>query len=353
MATESQPAAATVHASGGLVAGQLVGNGRYSLLWMLGCGGTCMVWLAQDERLSETVALKFLMPEAAADPAMIKELRKEALRSRRLAHQNIVQLYDLNEFPAELPFLIMEYVEGASLHTRRLETPGQFLTWDILQPLTQQLCHALDHAHGEGLIHRDLKPANIMVDTKGRAKLADFGISGTMNDAYTRILGLRDTRGTMTFMSPQQMDGDPPQITDDIYSFGATLYELLTSRAPFFTGDIEHQVRQVPPQPVAACLRELKIENPVPANVSSLILACLRKQPDQRPQSMAEVAERLFGPDGAHLPLSETPRLTPEGDPTAPYAPRQRFSREFFIVMAVLLLLLVLALVTLVIQMRG
>ena len=342
-----------VRYSGGLVAGQLVGNGRFSLLWMLGCGGTCMVWLAQDERLNETVALKFLMSEAAADPGMIQELRKEALRSRRLAHQNIIQLYDLNETPSELPFLIMEYVEGASMHTCRLETPGQFLTWKTLQPLTQQLCHALDHAHGEGLIHRDLKPANIMVDTKGRAKLADFGISGSMNDAYTRILGLRDTRGTVTFMSPQQMDGDPPQVTDDIYSFGATLYELLTSRAPFFTGDIDHQVRKVPPQPVAACLRELKIENPVPANVSSLILACLRKRPDQRPQSMAEVAERLFGQDGAHLPLSEQQRMDREGDATAANVPRQRFSREFYIVIAVLLLLLALALFTLVIQMRS
>ena len=104
-----------------LVPGQLVGAGRYTLLWMLAAGGSCLIWLARDERLGGTVALKFLQPHFAADPNMRQELRKEAVQSRRLSHQNIVHLYDLFESPSEDPFLVMEYVEGASLHTMRGE----------------------------------------------------------------------------------------------------------------------------------------------------------------------------------------------------------------------------------------
>lgn len=320
---------------------QIVGNGRYTLRWLLGEGGKCMVWQAQDERLNETVALKFLSPEAGADPRMLHELRKEALRARRLAHQNIVQLYDMYEAPDELPFMIMEFVDGGSLHTRRAQAKPQILRWEeFLKPLTLQLCHALEHAHSESLVHRDLKPANVMVDSRGRAKLADFGISAAVNDAYTTILGLRDTRGTVTFMSPQQMDGEPPHPTDDVYALGATLYELLTSRAPFFTGDIAHQVRQVPPQPIQACQQELKIDNPIPPNVSALIMACLRKNPAERPPSAWEVAKHIDPTIGDPLVTIRVEHAAPM--PTAPQgrANSPTFSREFYIVMAILVVLL-------------
>lgn len=331
-------------AASALQPNQIVGGGRYTLLWLLGEGGTCSVWSAQDERLGETIALKFLQPRAGSDPRLLAELRKEALRSRRLAHQNIVQLYDLHESPGELPFMIMEYVEGESLHTARVLNQNQFLTWDFLKPLTLQLCHALEHAHGEGLVHRDLKPANVMVDKRGRVKLADFGISAAVNDVYAQFLGLRDTRGTVTFMSPQQMDGDPASPSDDIYALGATLYELLTSRAPFFSGDINHQVQNVPPQPVQACQKELGIENPIPPNVASLIMACLSKNTAERPPTAWDVAKYIDPNIGDPI---ITVRYQPDAAVITAASQSRGFSREFYIVIGILALLLVLACVIL------
>ena len=319
---------------------QIVGGGRYILRWLLGEGGKCMVWQAQDERLNETVALKFLSSEAGADPRMLQELRKEALRARRLAHKNIVQLYDIYEAPDELPFMIMEFVDGGSLHTLRAQSENQFLCWDdYLKPITLQLCHALEHAHSEGSVHRDLKPANVMVDTRGRAKLTDFGISATINDV--------DTRGTLPFMSPQQMDGGPADPTDDVYALGATLYELLSSRAPFFTGDIGHQVKQVPPQPIQACQQELKIDNPIPPNVAALIMACLRKNPAERPQSAWDVAKHIDPSIGDPLVTIRVERAPVEGDLSQVPVVKKGFSWEFYVVMAVLLVLLVVTFVIL------
>ena len=327
---------------------QIVGGGRYTLRWLLGEGGKCMEWQAQDERLNETEALKFLSPEAGADPRMLQELRKEALRARRLAHQNIVQLYDIYEAPDELPFMIMEFVDGGSLHTLRAQSENQFLCWDdYLRPITLQLCHALEHAHSEGSVHRDLKPANVMVDSRGRAKLTDFGISATVNDVYTRVLGLRDTRGTVTFMSPQQMDGEPAHPTDDVYALGATLYELLTSRAPFFTGDIGHQVKQVPPQPIQACQQELKIHNPTPPNVAALIMACLRKNPAERPQSAWEVAKHIDPSIADPLVTIRVERIPIGGASGQGATKKKEFSWEFYVVMTVLLVLLIVTLVIL------
>ena len=221
---------------------------------------------------------------------------------------------------------------------------SQFLTWDFLKPLTLQLCHALEHAHGEGLVHRDLKPANVMVDKRGRVKLADFGISAAVNDVYAQFLGLRDTRGTVTFMSPQQMDGDPASPSDDIYALGATLYELLTSRAPFFSGDINHQVQNVPPQPVQACQKELGIENPFPPNVASLIMECLNKNPAERPPTAWDVAKYIDPNIGDPI---ITVRFQPDiAAITAANMPRG-FSREFYIVIGILALLLALTCITL------
>ncbi len=276
-----------------LAPSQMVGGGRYTLLWMIGHGGSSMLWLAQDERLGETVALKFLLPQTAADPRMLASLRQETLKCRRLAHRNVVQIYDLYEAPGEMPFIIMEHVDGPSLHTFRIEQSKQVLAWHFLEPIVKQLLEALEYAHGDGLVHRDLKPANLILDQRGRLKLADFGIAAMVDDFYTRVLNLRDPSGTVTFMSPQQMEGEPPVPTDDIYALGATLYELLTGQPPFHSGDIAHQVRHVEPQPVLARLRQLKIAHDLPPVAASLIMACLKKDSAKRPQTPGAVAKWL------------------------------------------------------------
>jgi len=335
--------------SSGLAPGQLVGAGRYSLQRMLAAGGSCLIWLARDERLGNIVALKFLQPHLETDPNMRQELHKEAIQNRCLSHQNIVHLYDLFESPSEAPFLVMEYVEGASLHIMRLERSSQVFSWEDLRPIVLQLCSALDHAHGMQIIHRDLKPANIMVDTQGRVRLADLGISASLNDAYTELLGLRDNRGTVTFMSPQQLEGESPQVSDDIYALGATLYELLCGVPPFHTGDIQHQLQVVPPQPIEARLTERNLPSDAPREITQMIMNCLNKNPEVRPASVRAVAH-IIAPESSTQPLFITPPPT-NVERTAGVAtariPRSRFSREFYIVMIALGALLLVAGLTL------
>jgi serine/threonine protein kinase len=154
-----------------------VGAGRFWLIKILGRGGMGVVWLAEDLRLNEQVALKFLPPEIAGDAAALDELRRETRRSRQLTHQHIVRIHDLFEAEGEAPLISMEYVDGRNLSELRVRAEGGVLTWEFLEPLVRQLCDALNYAHGEGVIHRDLKPGNVMLDSRGRVKLADFGIA--------------------------------------------------------------------------------------------------------------------------------------------------------------------------------
>ena len=213
-----------------------------------------VVWLARDTRLKEDVALKLLPPEVAADPIAINDLGVETQKSRRLTHPHIIRIHDLYEAEGEPAFISMEYVDGPNLTGLRLKQELKCFTWEFIEPLVLQLCEALEYAHAEKVIHRDLKPANLMLDAKGRLKLADFGIAATMSDSMSRVSRRdKDTSGTLNYMSPQQMDGDTPRPTDDIYALGCTLYELLTSRPPFYTGKHRVSSSQVvlPARPLA------------------------------------------------------------------------------------------------------
>ncbi len=297
--------------------GFLVGNGRFTMVRLIGRGGMGVVWLAHDESLREDVALKFLPNEIRFDAVALDDLRRETARSRKLTHPNIIRIHDLFKDEREA-FISMECVDGPNLSDLRLEQPERVFTWKYLEPLVKQLCEALDYAHSEKVIHRDLKPANMMLDSRGRLKLSDFGIAAQVSDSVSRVSMVRHGKsGTVTYMSPQQMDGKLPQVTDDIYALGATLYELLTSRPPFFTGDISHQVRNLLPQPIDERLAELEIQNEVPPAVAALIMACLGKSPEQRPMSARAVADWIgFQPVA---PAAPDPRVTHGADkPTPP-----------------------------------
>lgn len=301
----SEEAPAPERNYGLLAPGQYHGQGRFELKRLLGEGGMGQVWLAWDQRLNDSVALKFLPPAIRNDAAALDDMRRETLKSRKLSHPHIVRIHDLYESPGELPFISMEFVDGDNLATLRVNQPTRCFTWDHLKPLVRQLCEALEYAHTEGVIHRDLKPGNMMVDHKGRLKLADFGIAATISDSSSRVSVTNPTAGTLAYMSPQHLRGDFPNAGDDIYALGATLYELLTSTPPFCTGDIVHQIEAVPAKPLDERLWELGLTNPSPADVSALILACLSKDPAQRPQSARAVAEWIgLGGTSLHQPSS-------------------------------------------------
>lgn len=269
----------------GLEPGQKVGRGRFILIRKLGAGGMGLVWLARDERLDEQVALKFLPALVNADADALETLRKETIRARNLSHPNILRLHDFHNEPDEPAFISMEYVQGKTLAELRQDQVGGVFSWVTLAPLVKQLCAALEYAHGKGVIHRDLKPANLMVDNNGQLKLADFGISVVVNDSRLRMTGLVGNSGTLTYMSPQQMMGKTPKPTDDVYALGATLYCLLTSRPPFYQGYIRDYVLCGIPDPIPQRLKDLAIQNDLPPEVCTMVMACLEKEPDQRPTS--------------------------------------------------------------------
>jgi len=275
------------------------------------------VWLAEDRRLGERVALKFLPSEVRANPPTLEHLRLETTRSRRLTHPNIVRLHDFHEPPDEPAFISMEYVEGESLDSLRRGRPNKALPWDFLRKFLGPLCAALDYAHAENVIHRDLKPDNILIDGRGRVKLTDFGLAAMTSDLAR--LAPRRGGGTLHYMSPQQLEGKHPQVTDDIYALGATLYELLTSELPFREEDIKEQILRQMPEALPQKMAALGIDHEIPGEVADMVLSCLAKDQEQRPQSAGAIAESLG--------LTETPPEKPGGGrkiAEAPPAPRRK-----------------------------
>ena len=311
----------------GLVAGRRVFD-RYTLEAVAGRGGMGVVWRARDDELGETVALKFLPEVIALDPAAVDELRQETRRARRLTHANIVRIYDFARDDA-MAAVSMEYVDGRTMTHLRVEQPGKAFAADTLAPLVAQLCAALEYAHEEArIVHRDLKPANLLVTHEGRLKVTDFGIARSLSESHTRLTGqASSTSGTLSYMSPQQLSGERPMATDDIYALGATLYELLTGKPPFFRGDacsLMTQIKERAPEPLGARRAELAAHNevadtlpPIPDAWQETILACLAKNPEDRPQSVSEVARRLkLTTDFADGPEKEK-RLTGVGPGSA------------------------------------
>jgi serine/threonine protein kinase len=291
-------------ASAYLAAGFLVGGGRFSLLHELGRGGMGLVWLAHDERLMTPVALKFLPEAVRANPVALNDLRQETHKSRMLSHPNILRIYDLYEAPDEAAFISMEYVDGPSLWTLLSRQPKGFFYWDYLKPIVKQLCEALDYAHSEGVIHRDLKPANMLLDERQRLRLADFGVAAWAFASPAHDTKRHRTSGTPAYMSPQQIEGKVACATDDIYALGATLYELLSGHPPFYQNDIAYQVRTVLATPLSERLADLEVENDVPPAVAAMIMACLSKNPEKRPQSARAVAEWIGLTDSTALPMT-------------------------------------------------
>src|SRR5580658_3845778 len=308
-----------------LSAGFLVGGGRYTLLRPIARGGMAVVWLAHDERLSEPVALKFLSSAVRNDAAALARLRQETQRSRKLTHANIIRIYDLYEAPGEPAFISMEYVNGPNLWELMTQQPNGVFAWADLKPLVKQLCDALAYAHDERVIHRDLKPTNLMLAENQRLKLADFGLAAVALPMRAGKVERHFGGGTLTHMSPQQLKGEAAAVTDDIYSLGATLYDLLSGQPPFYEGNIGHQLRHNAAPPLKERLATLKASNDVPSEVAAMIMACLSKDPANRPQSALAVAEwiGLADKESAPVPnLASTVFAAPKASPPEEEPPK-------------------------------
>ena len=208
-----------------LEVGQRVGD--YEILALLGAGGMGRVYKVRNIISNREEAMKVLLPDYASEPELAARFMTEIRTLAGLEHPNIAQLrtafQSLNQF-----VMIMEFVEGTTLE--KLASQSQIPLDQVLEYSTQVLS-ALSYAHSRGVTHRDIKPANIMITSHGLVKLMDFGIAKSTNDMQLTRPGT--TMGSVYYMSPEQVRGGTVDARSDIYSFGVTLYEMLTGRRPF------------------------------------------------------------------------------------------------------------------------
>jgi serine/threonine protein kinase len=266
---------------------------RFTLQKVLGRGGMGVVWLARDERLDRLIALKLVPDAVCFDAAAHEDLKRETRKSLLLTHPNIVRIFDFIE-DKKSAAISMEYVDGATLsHLRVQKTSKCFEVAEII-PWVLSLCDALTYAHESArLVHRDLKPSNLMVNSRSELKVADFGIACTFLESMRGVTA-HTSSGTLNYMSPQQMLGEDPAPSDDVYAMGATLFELLSGKPPFYGGDVASQVREVIAPTVAQRRAKLEVSGePIPKHWEETIASCMAKNPEKRPRTAAAVAQRL------------------------------------------------------------
>jgi serine/threonine protein kinase/Tfp pilus assembly protein PilF len=267
---------------------------RYKLVKVLGRGGMGIVWLARDQELERDVALKFLPDLMIQDHAVFDQLKRETKRCLELTHPHIVRIHDFIH-DERSGCISMEYIDGETLSNLRAEKEQRVFEPDEIATWTGQLCDALDYAHNHAkIIHCDLKPTNLMVNQRRDLKVTDFGIARSLSDSVSRLTLEQDRSGTLIYMSPQQLSGKRCTHVDDIYSLGASIYELLTSKPPFYSGNIDRQICERVAPSMTERRKELDIEPAsVPRVWEDTVAACLAKDPSRRPQLATEVAQRL------------------------------------------------------------
>lgn len=272
---------------------------RYREEREIGRGGMGVVLLAHDVELGLPVALKMLPEAVARDAEAIAGLKAEVLKGMALTHPGIVRVHNF-ERDERGAAVVMEYVPGSTLSERKTKQPGGCFDCETIRPWLRQLAEALDYAHEDARIaHRDLKPRNVIVNDDGRLKIADFGLASALSESLTRISTHADSSGTPPYMSPQQAMGKPVTRADDIYALGATVFELLAGKPPFFRGNVFAQVIHSEPPSMAQRREELDIrgKEPIPQKWERAVAACLAKDSDQRPKSAAAFVAMLDEPD--------------------------------------------------------
>lgn len=266
--------------------GSLGKLGHYDILEVLGHGGFGTVFKAFDEKLHRIVAIKVMSPMLAATSPPRKRFLREARSAAAIKHENVVQVYAVEEQP--LPYLVMEYIEGETLQ-QYMERTGPLEPTLVLR-IARQIASGLEAAHAQGLIHRDVKPGNILVElgTNPRIKITDFGLARSVDDASMTRTGI--VSGTPMYMAPEQALGQAMDQRTDLFSLGSVLYQMACGRPPFREQTsllVLKRVIEDDPRPLQEVLSE------IPDWLAQIVHTLLQKKPENRIQSSAELASLL------------------------------------------------------------
>jgi len=277
--------------------------GRFEILEPIGAGGMGEVWRVRDTELGRDVAIKVLPAEVADSPERRKRFEREARATAGLNHPNLLTIHDVGIDDGR-PFIVTELLEGESLRRvlrKGLQSHATTVEWSLA------VAHGLAAAHAKAIVHRDIKPDNVFLTTDNRVKILDFGLAKILetevsDEDETAALS-SDTAagallGTMGYMAPEQLRGDPVDSRTDVFSFGCVFYELLSGRRPFAGGSsAEH---------ISAVLRDEPppLDEAVPHSLRAIVQRCLEKKPAARYQSAGEIAAALDAIDKSSLGLA-------------------------------------------------
>src|SRR5262245_44595510 len=254
--------------------------GRYRIVGLLGRGGMGEVYRAEDLKLGQAVALKFLPSDVTNGAERLARFLQEVRLARQVSHPNVCRVYDIGESDGH-HFLSMEYIDGEDLASL-LRRIGR-LSSDKALELARQLCAGLAAAHDGRVLHRDLKPANVLIDGRGQAHLVDFGLAALADQR-------RDTSeiaGTLGYMAPEQLEGRTVTTRTDLYALGLVLYEMFTGKRALPADDAVLRARtqtSAPPDLPSTHLPDLDLA------IERVILRCLERDPVRRPASAKAVA---------------------------------------------------------------
>ncbi|MBP1599585.1 MAG: serine/threonine protein kinase, partial [Acidobacteria bacterium] len=278
------------------VAGTVLAS-RYRIISQLGKGGMGEVYRAEDLKLGQQVALKFLSGGLTRDGAALARLYREVNVARQISHPNVCRVFDIGETGAH-HFLSMEYIDGEDLASL-LRRIGR-LAPDKAADIARQLCVGLAAAHEDGVLHRDIKPANIMIDGRGRVRITDFGLAAITDEPRPV-----ERAGTPAYMAPEQLTQGELSLKTDVYALGLVLYEMFTGRRAFEPDDTKQlsprQQHRLPVPPSA-------LVKDIDPRLERIILRCLEKDPQSRPSIRQMAAALGVGdPLAAALAVGEIP----------------------------------------------
>ncbi|REE97648.1 serine/threonine-protein kinase [Thermomonospora umbrina] len=292
-------------------------DGKYRLVRRLGQGGMGEVWEADDLNLDRRVAVKIVLSNLGTNQELIQRLRREARAAASLQHPGITVVHDMGDHDGH-PFFVMELLHGRDFLAVLVDNP-QGLPPARATALALGVAEALAHAHRKGVVHRDIKPANLMELAEGGVKICDFGVARLADAASPRLTQTGIIVGTPPFTAPEQFQGGRADARTDLYSFGCTLYALLTGQPPF-TGPsvgayMNQHLTEQPPRPGS-------LRAGIPADLERLVLRLLAKDPADRP-AMADVLAGLRSLTAAPAPTASEGRtlVEPARDPLPPPAP--------------------------------